>query len=354
MKSNIARRQFLKTIGAGTAYFTVSSPFLNSCSATAKSVNDLYDLFVSPPSGARPFYRWWWNGNRVTKQEVERELEIMQSAGAGGVEINPIALNPAIKNPTGTPLEWLGNEWLDVLKAALEKGKDLGMVSDMIIGTGWPFGGKFLKDEETIQGFDLYTEQITGPGNYFFNKTNLNEGAEIKQALLIPVPVKKQSDVTDVTKNINDQIEVPAGKFEINIISWRNKFRDVMHGAPGGDGPVLDHFNKTAVEKYLNRTSEGLKNTLGNDFGDYLRSMFCDSIELSGANWTSDFRIEFETRNGYDVREFLPLILNSEIKAEGDFADTLQRVRYDYYSLFHSFLRNILSLRSMNGATKWE
>jgi hypothetical protein len=105
-----------------------------------------------------------------------------------------------------------------------------------------------------------------------------------------------------------------------------------VFGAPGGDGPVLDHFNKTAVKKYLKRTSDGLKPTFGEDFGKYIRSMFCDSIELEGANWTDDFAAEFEKRNGYDIWEYIPLILNNEINAEGDFADTLLRVRYDYYS----------------------
>ncbi|HKI87849.1 MAG TPA: glycosyl hydrolase, partial [Draconibacterium sp.] len=93
-----------------------------------------------------------------------------------------------------------------------------------------------------------------------------------------------------------------------------------------------DHFNKTAVEKYLNRTSEGLKPVFGENLGKSIRAMFCDSIELSGANWTGDFREQFQERNGYDVWEYLPLVLNNETEATGDFADTLLRVRYDYYA----------------------
>jgi len=290
-------------------------------------------LFVNPDAQAKPFYRWWWNGNRITKEEVIRELEIMKSAGTGGVEINPIALNPVIKNPTGVALEWLSPEWIEVLKTSLEKGQELGMISDMIIGTGWPFGGQFLQDNETIQGIDLYTEKIKGPLYYSFKNENLKPDAVIKQALLSKIPLTQPEDSKDITKElVNGKVNIPSGEYEISVISWRNKFREVLHGAPGGDGPVLDHFNKTAVEKYLNRTSEGLKSYLGEDLGQYLRSMFCDSIELSGANWTTDFREEFEKRNGYDLWNFLPLILNSETEAEGDFADTLLRVRYDYYN----------------------
>lgn len=334
MNKTVARRDFLKILGAGTSYLAITSPLwgLNACQP--KPVDgDFYKNFVTPPNQSKPFYRWWWNGNRVTKEEVIRELEIMKSAGAGGVEINPIAMNPALKNPTGKALDWLSDEWIDVLKASIQKGNELGMISDMIIGTGWPFGGKFLDDNETIQGFDLYTEKISGPANYSFKKENIKEGAEIKQALLLPIPVNGIDKAKNITEDIQQGIvKIPAGNFEISIISWRNKFREVMHGAPGGDGPVLDHFNKTAVEKYLQRTYDGLKPTFGENLGKYIRSMFCDSIELSGANWTGDFREQFEKRNGYDVWEYLPLVLNNETEASGDFADTLLRVRYDYYN----------------------
>ena len=334
MSKTVARRDFLKIFGAGTSYLAVTSPLwgLNACQN--QQINpEFYKNFVNPPSQAKPFYRWWWNGNRVTKEEVARELEIMKGAGAGGVEINPIALHPVVKNPSGKALQWLSDEWIEVLNTAIEKGNELGMITDMIIGTGWPFGGKFLEDDETIQGFDLYTEKVNGPSNYAFNKNNLQAGAQIKQAILFPDNVSGIKDVINVTTELLEgSVKIPKGNFEISVISWRNKFREVMHGAPGGDGPVLDHFNKTAVEKYLNRTSDGLKPALGEDLGKSIRSMFCDSIELSGANWTSDFRDEFEKRNGYDVWPYLPLIMNSETKGEGDFADTLLRVRYDYYA----------------------
>ena len=328
------RRDFLKVAGMGTTFFSISSPFSLIDTYNSAGTNiELFRLFQSPPKEAKPFYRWWWNGNRITKEEVIRELKIMKSSGAGGVEINPIALNPAIKNPTGKPLEWLSEEWNDVLKTAINEGKKIDMISDMIVGTGWPFGGKFLADDETIKGHDIFTQIINGPQNYRFDKKNLNEGAIIKQAKLIPIPAKDMSDIKDISEEIEKgEVSIPPGDFEISVVSWRNKFREVMHGAPGADGPVLDHFNKSAVEKYLNRTSEGLKPVLGEDLGKSIRSMFCDSIELSGANWTGDFTEEFKKRNGYDVWEYLPLILTNNILAEGDFADTLLRVRYDYYS----------------------
>ena len=82
------RRDFLKVAGMGTTFFSISSPFSLIDTYNSAGTNiELFRLFQSPPKEAKPFYRWWWNGNRITKEEVFRELKIMKSSGAGGVEI---------------------------------------------------------------------------------------------------------------------------------------------------------------------------------------------------------------------------------------------------------------------------
>ena len=51
----------------------------------------LYEKFRTPDSSSKLFARWWWNGTRVCEKEIVRELDSMQRAGFGGVEINSIA-----------------------------------------------------------------------------------------------------------------------------------------------------------------------------------------------------------------------------------------------------------------------
>ena len=55
-----------------------------------KELENLYASFVDPPMESRPFVRWWWNGAKLTAEEIDRELGVMQDAGIGGVEINTI------------------------------------------------------------------------------------------------------------------------------------------------------------------------------------------------------------------------------------------------------------------------
>src|SRR5580765_5522543 len=98
--------------------------------------------FAAPPADARIMMRWWWFGPSVTKAEIERELRVMKDGGIGGVEVQPVYPllpdDPAngIKN-----LPYLSDEFLDMLKFAAEKAKELGMRFDLTLGSGWSFGG---------------------------------------------------------------------------------------------------------------------------------------------------------------------------------------------------------------------
>ncbi len=337
MSSKLDRREFVKRTVAGGVLLSSNTHGSLIQSSLADSNDDpLYQGFTDPPAQARPFYRWWWNGNRVTAEEIKRELQLMAESGAGGVEINPIRLDKEIyPDAPGKPLDWLSDEWNQMVKTAADEGQKRGMLTDLIVGTGWPFGGRFLDPEETIQGLELETRPVKDSEQSInINDIFENQDKKLIQLKLIPQPLHSLDDITDLTHSISDKGEVKlpssAAKSILHIVTWRNRFRDVMHGAPGGDGPVLDHFNKNAVLKYLNRMSSRLNPVFGGKMGNQIRSLFCDSIELEGANWTNDFSDVFNQRRGYAVEPYLPMIMNTNLKVAGEMRDTLRRVRYDH------------------------
>ena len=61
----------------------------------------------------------------------------------------------------------------------------------------------------------------------------------------------------------------------------------VIQGAPGANGPVLDHYNQVAVKNYLSHISRAISEKLG-PMSPQIRAFFCDSLELEGANWCED------------------------------------------------------------------
>src|SRR5438067_9524989 len=109
---------------------------------SAAPVDDLRKGFEHPTDDARIMMRWWWFGPSVTKAEIERELRVMKEGGIGGVEVQPVyPLLPddeahGIKN-----LPYLSDEFLDMLRFAAQKSKELGMRFDLTLGSGWSFGG---------------------------------------------------------------------------------------------------------------------------------------------------------------------------------------------------------------------
>ena len=105
------RRDFLKLLTAGTGGLMVGLPVTGGCRQQPEPGDALFEAFRSPSAEARPFFRWWWNGNRVTREELLRELRVMHEVGAGGIEINPIGMHEAIENPGGREIEWLSDEW---------------------------------------------------------------------------------------------------------------------------------------------------------------------------------------------------------------------------------------------------
>jgi hypothetical protein len=336
--------------------------------------DDLYQTFQNPPAEARPFVRWWWNGNCLTEQEIVRELDILKKAGIGGIEINPIAMPEEVTHTGETCLSWGSPEWAHMVKFAAAEAKARGMVTDIIMGTGWPFGGKFLSQEEQIKGVVLNRLEVNGPTNTTLNVHDhiklLKMGVEYKPnstspvpkpqivfIKLVPSPLTHLQQVVDVTGQCDQHgdltIKLPAGRFTLAIGTLHTgiAFRQVTNGAPGADGPCLDHYNAAAVTKYCDRLAHALEPVLGSNLGQAIRALFVDSIELSGSNWTNDFREEFQARNGYDLMPYLPFVIYEDaykgfewtFTANPALADTISRVRYDYSrTLVEMFLDRFL------------
>ena len=340
----------------------------------ALSTEQLYAEFQQPASEYHPFVRWWWNGDKVEAEELVREMRLLKEAGIGGVEINPIAF-PTYCDSLGKPsLQWLSPEWIDMLKVCFDEAKQLDMTCDLLVGSGWPFGAEFLHEDERTQIVVNYAETVTGPSTLTIISDSLCEKAmpkvsspykdntkDLMLLKLYPNPASSTDDGIDVLQNDSVfTIQVPEGDYTLAALVKINGFLEVINGAPGAAGPVLDHFNTEAVNRYLYNMSDKIEVQIGPLKGN-IRALFTDSMELEGANWTSDMAEEFQKRYGYDITKWLPFILfkigsmgsalnyNPVVPVTDAFQKEIQRARYD----FEDFKAQLMQERFTKAYLTW-
>jgi alpha-L-rhamnosidase len=320
---------------------------------------DLYELFRNPDLTYHPYVRWWWNGNKVEARELVRELRLLRDAGIGGVEINPVEFPTRYDgDDLGKPsLKWLSDEWIDMLKVVFDEVKALGMTCDLIVGSGWPFGAEYLEGEERAQIAVVAVKKIKGPVDYEISKFEIFREAdpaisspfpgrtmELLSLNLVPDPLTDVKQIVSMNRNLDKEVQkvsVPDGKFALYALVKVSGFMQVINGAPGATGPVLNHYNISFVKQYLNRMSDAIEKRTG-PLSENLRALFIDSMELEGSNWTFDMLQEFREKRGYELSQYLPFILFKTgamgnvtdfkygVSMSPEIENMIQRMRYDF------------------------
>jgi hypothetical protein len=376
------RRKFISSSALASAGFFLPGETMfnpeNEFLTNASPSENIYALFKNPGSVCHPFVRWWWNGNKVEAGELVRELKLLKKAGIGGVEINPIEFPVRFDGDDlgKHSVKWLSDEWISMLKVVFDEARSLGMTCDLIVGSGWPFGAEYLIGEERSQITVIAVKKLTGPLDYEISKFEIFKEAdpavsspfpgrtmELLSLNLVPDPVSGIDQVKDLicrADNETIKIPVPEGKYAVYGLVKITGFMQVINGAPGATGPVLNHYDKAAVRKYLEHMSSEIEKRTG-PLSKNIRALFTDSMELEGANWSADIMDEFKKRRGYDIFPYLPFVLFKTggmgnitdykygVTMTPDFEKMICRMRYD----FEITKAEILEERFIKTYTDW-
>ena len=250
--------------------------FIVSCQL---SIVNSQSLWPQPLPEAKAGTRWWWMGSAVDKENLWWNLSEYAKAGIGSVEITPLY---GVKGNEKNELSFLSPAWMQALKDVEDIARQKGIEVDMNCGTGWPFGGPTVPLEE----------------------------AACKAV-------------------IRDTVVNGSAVYTVNIGRTRQA---VKRAAPGGEGWVIDHFDRTAVKHYLERFDKAFAES----GVAWPHTFFNDSYEVYGANWTPTLFDEFQKRRGYDLRQKLPELLG--VKDDGnqvlaDYRETLSDMLLENFTL---------------------
>jgi hypothetical protein len=269
--------------------------------------------------------RWWWFGGAVTPEEITRELTFMKEAGLKGAEIQPV-YPVAVDDPARgvRNLPYFSDGWFEVLRHAVREARRLGLRLDFTLGSGWPYGGPFIPTSLAARRLRLLSQDATGPRGFAWDLTPQLTGDD-RIVAVVAAPLLPTLDL-DLTRArvLADQPRseltqgVRRGSFVRTALSegpWRVMVfldsptgQQVKRPTLGMEGSVLDHLSGEAMALFLRAAGDRVMEALRTEGDPPFHSVFCDSLEVYGADWTADFLAEFGERRGYDLAPLLPAL----------------------------------------------
>jgi len=319
----------------------------------------------------KPWSRWWWMGSAVDRENLEKLMKMYAEVGLGGLELTPIY---GVHGYEEKFIPYLSNEWIEIFKFTLKLAKKYNLGLDMATGTGWPFGGPWVGEDDAARYIALKMYKARG-GTTFLDtikyiqspliraiykrldikdikrpismNENLQELSLEQVRFPVSLPIVSivalfDTNYIDLTDSVDiDGVlkwKVPEGDWSIYalFLGWHGKM--VERAAPGGEGFVIDHFNKNALYNYLSKFNEALKSVKK----PYVRAFFNDSYEVDDAvgesNWTRNFLKEFKNRRGYKLEKCLNIFFGKDTTEEKerilcDYRETISDLLLDEFTL---------------------
>ena len=283
---------------------------------------------------AKPGTRWWWLGSAVDEENLQWNLQQYADKGIGAVEITPLY---GVKGNSENNIPYLSDEWMKMLRFTQAEAERNGIEVDMATGTGWPFGGPWVPLEESACKAVFVEKDFTGKKLQQLDLTPTGKdssGCVLHRVMLY----NAQGEAADVTPFVSE------GKLSLNVkeVGFRSSRQTPFHmvalyikygvmrvkrAAPGGEGLVVDHFDRTAVAHYLQHIEEAFERT----HTPYPHTFFNDSYEVADATWTPTLLDEFERRRGYKLQNYFPLLLpKTQETFAANFGKTAEQVLSDY------------------------
>lgn len=296
-------------------------------------------------SEQKAWTRWWWMGNAVTRTGITSHLEKMAEANFGGVEISPIY---GVEGYENASIAYLSEEWMDLLVHTVDEAERLGLQVDMILGTGWPYGGPHVDTQDAARRLAVRAYQLEGGQSLEQRIMQVNRRNVAVAPLHVLMGYSSGGASVDLTGYVDENgyldwvPDENSGRWQLIAFfnDWTNQ--QVKRAAPGEDGHVMDHFSDIALSGYLERFESAFE---GTEHG-MIRSFFSDSYEVEGANWTYDFFDQFEKYRGYDLKDHLPAFLGLEGADQAgsnqavSFREKKQRIRADFHATLHDLALN--------------
>ena len=265
---------------------------------------DVRPGFQQPPKGYGnvPFY--WWSGDRLTRERLAAQLDILSESATDGFAISYIHTDP--KSDT------LFNGKKYGLYGRTEPG-DPAVFSDEWWDIWTWFSGECAK-RGVAAGLDDYTVGWIGNGYYPDEVEQQAQFQDYRGKLKIDVlPIKKgQAMCIGVPEDILTAVFYPGAVTLDHLVSkgcidWQPTEDGKLYIVSTEDSYILHpEYGKALVEVYFDRFEQKMTPEQREGMNYFFQDEM--SYPINMLSWSSDFQQEFEKRKGYDITPYLPAL----------------------------------------------
>ncbi len=269
--------------------------------------------FKKPPSEFRGAPFWSWNC-KLEKEELLRQIEIYQEMGIGGFHIHC---------RTGLETPYLGEEYMELVKASVAKAKAEEMKVWLYDEDRWPsgFGGGLVTEnpEYRLQ-YLLFTTQPYG--SIELTETNIpcaaagrSENGELLARYAITLDA--EGGLEDFRRLAEDEEIMPHSS---RLTIWYAYVEKAVPSPWFNGQTYVDTLKKEATERFIETTHERYKEAVSPEFGKTVSGIFTDEPQFTGKKYfsapdsgedlmipyTDELPGEFSARYGCELLDVLP------------------------------------------------
>ncbi|HVV70243.1 MAG TPA: glycosyl hydrolase [Verrucomicrobiae bacterium] len=323
--------------------------------------------FKNPPLSARPWVYWFWLNGNISSNGITADLEAMKRVGIGGVLIMEVDQGA----PVG-PVDFMSARWRGLFKHVVAESRRLGLEVNLNNDAGWNgSGGPWIRPEQSMQKVVFSETNVAGPchfeavlpkpeilagyyediGLLAFPKLGSYRIPDIKtkaaydigytgpftETNLTPEMLIERSRQIDLTSTMADgriAWDVPAGEWTLLRIGHTCTGVENAPAPKSGRGLECDKLSKAGIEANFAgmmgklAADNGLSTAerAGKDNHGGLVATHIDSWENGSQNWTAKMREEFQSRRGYDLWPFLPVLSGRVVES----AEVSARFLWDF------------------------
>ncbi len=262
------------------------------------------ELFQNPTVEYRGLPFWSWNC-KLNKQTIDEQLEIFKEMGFGGVVIHP---------RDGLDTEYLGTEFMDMVKHAVERCRELGLICWLYDDDRFPSGaadGLVTKNPQFRARQLRLTKEQSGK-DYCAAYSVQMEAGKLTQ-------YRRLKTEAEILEALNHKENVWFAYLELA------KEEEWFQGQT-----YSDTMNPAAVDEFIKVTHERYRSVLGDNFGRAASAIFTDEPRIgkqgpiSSAEaeedvflpYTDYFAEQFELKYGMDALAIVPEYIWD--RADGD------------------------------------